>query len=862
MHHDEDMKGLWVGPQPPAEFLDEHLVPAPASISRPEWKPSSKGAKKIHELDLVSVLAPFCPSLALEDTHDTPGQAECAKVFRKADMNVFDKNDNPLKPVASDRAGNDDTSQTASSTAIPSTSTPGDPSPIISAGDVTSRLSSSPIAGMSQPNSTGQDGPQPTPSTTSEPSASTTAPPPSSPDPGSPDSDRRRLMDIFSKMQMFLELKNKTEDRHQDIFNAPRQEPNPKTKDPRRAGDKSVTPRGQVTSYAMTMFENSSRVFVFSVLIIQEEARFMRWDRSGVIFSERFNWLETDYLAEFFWRFNHMTPVQRGFDPTVTTPSEKEEQIARKAFQAVKDKTYKALLPTQNDPLRRFQVWDGADFHTVITGRAHVFPRTFPGRSTFGYVGVDLTDLASPTVVFLKDSWRLSVDGMVPEGKIYERLKEKNVTNLPDYRYGGDVPLDPTPPPPPPSPPPQEEGCSSTALPSPPTLPQPREVQKTLTQEYTKRKWAFWTGDIYEHTHHRIVLGKIGRPLNTFTSTKELCQVLFDALLCHWKAFKLARILHRDISAGNILIDEDGHGILIDWDLCRELEAGIIDARRRWQTGTPQFMSVEIFMVPFGRDHLLRDDLESFVHLLFHHVLKYRPTACGQNLYFPRVFTEVFDAFNLGPNGEATGGIERMSMLTGSIFPDKELQESSLPSALVDIMIESRSLFAPLYATAPPPKKAVGQALPSLQLFLDDVDEPVDININALAKAKAAQARAEQVEAQRRKAHQKLEKSIPLAQIFSQQLANAAGWAGDGPAMNQLPQAYNDPAYTGKRSTLGGHGTPTPCKKRRSDLIAGVEPDYGDPQTTKRIRRNDGSKSTPTSLKPLRKRKEPVVAEV
>lgn len=31
-------------------------------------------------------------------------------------------------------------------------------------------------------------------------------------------------------------------------------------------------------------------------------------------------------------------------------------------------------------------------------------------------------------------------------------------------------------------------------------------------------------------------------------------------------------MLHRDVSGGNILIDKDGQGMLIDWDLCIWLE--------------------------------------------------------------------------------------------------------------------------------------------------------------------------------------------------------------------------------------------------------------------------------------------------
>ena len=33
----------------------------------------------------------------------------------------------------------------------------------------------------------------------------------------------------------------------------------------------------------------------------------------------------------------------------------------------------------------------------------------------------------------------------------------------------------------------------------------------------------------------------------------------------------MANILHRDISAGNIMITEKGRGLLVDWDLSKSL---------------------------------------------------------------------------------------------------------------------------------------------------------------------------------------------------------------------------------------------------------------------------------------------------
>jgi RIO-like serine/threonine protein kinase len=45
--------------------------------------------------------------------------------------------------------------------------------------------------------------------------------------------------------------------------------------------------------------------------------------------------------------------------------------------------------------------------------------------------------------------------------------------------------------------------------------------------------------------------------------------VIFPA---HKQAYEWAKILHRDISAGNIILTDDGKGLLIDWDLCNRVE--------------------------------------------------------------------------------------------------------------------------------------------------------------------------------------------------------------------------------------------------------------------------------------------------
>jgi len=45
-------------------------------------------------------------------------------------------------------------------------------------------------------------------------------------------------------------------------------------------------------------------------------------------------------------------------------------------------------------------------------------------------------------------------------------------------------------------------------------------------------------------------------------------------LLAYNAAYYDAKILHRDISVGNIMISEGGGGFLIDWDMCVCVEEG------------------------------------------------------------------------------------------------------------------------------------------------------------------------------------------------------------------------------------------------------------------------------------------------
>ncbi|KAI9508735.1 hypothetical protein F5148DRAFT_979428, partial [Russula earlei] len=43
----------------------------------------------------------------------------------------------------------------------------------------------------------------------------------------------------------------------------------------------------------------------------------------------------------------------------------------------------------------------------------------------------------------------------------------------------------------------------------------------------------------------------------------------------HTEAYDKAKILHQDVSAGNILIALNGSGMLIDWDLSKKVDVNL-----------------------------------------------------------------------------------------------------------------------------------------------------------------------------------------------------------------------------------------------------------------------------------------------
>ncbi|KAH7887107.1 hypothetical protein F5I97DRAFT_1106621 [Phlebopus sp. FC_14] len=405
--------------------------------------------------------------------------------------------------------------------------------------------------------------------------------------------------------------------------------------------------RGQLTAYALAQFGLQFRNFAFSVLVMGSYARLMRWERAGAVVTRKFDYTKNpDILTEFFWRFSHMSPDQRGLDLTVSVADGLSTMDA--------DLIVEHLRLKAGTPLFRYQVPDGERTRSYFGPRPPCPSVSLIGRSTRA---LPVYDLEKQRLVYLKDTWRINADDIRPEGEVYKELHDANVPNIPPLECSGDL------------------------------------GYQTVTETLVSADWSCVRMPLTGHVHYRIVLGVVGRKLTTFKSTKELVQALLDALSAHWAAYEVAKILHRDISSGNIIITEDGRGLLIDWDLSKSLEE--LKRRRRDRTGTWQFMSAALLQDAEKR-HELQDDLESFVHVLAWTTVRYVRNRMSPDQR--RVYLKMYDE-NDSVHGKTVGGsIKAFRFKTQEYVSDITLAH---PSPLLDLLGTLSDVFTSRYAKPP-----------------------------------------------------------------------------------------------------------------------------------------------------------------
>ncbi|KAI0765468.1 hypothetical protein C8Q74DRAFT_1169001, partial [Fomes fomentarius] len=407
--------------------------------------------------------------------------------------------------------------------------------------------------------------------------------------------------------------------------------------------------RGQIMSYAKHVFRYQHRTALFFLFVNGNTFRMMRWDRSGVIVSEAEDYLrdlrKTRVLLELLYSFSKMSEEDQGLDTTaeLLLPNScgwRRMDALAHAHRSDLESTDREVPP--DDPQHATPVFTevrtffrdsiSTDFpryvlkvgnRRFLVGKPIFCASGMVSRGTRGYVALDWE---TQRFVFLKDAWRPYYKGLVQEGKTLQKLNEKEVPRVPTHVCDEDVPNQVT-----------ETSKYSVTGPY-------YEEHRAGSQEEQ--------GSELRHLHHyRLVVAEVCLPSTEFENARQLTNIMYDSIQAHCAAYTLCGIIHRDVSAGNILIlpkvvERSGkcrivrHGILSDWELSKKVE--ITHDMQPHRTGTWQFMARRCIDDPHAIVGV-PEEIESFLYVHLYHATRFLPTSIPPPI--SRFITAFFDGY-------------------------------------------------------------------------------------------------------------------------------------------------------------------------------------------------------------------------
>jgi Fungal protein kinase len=191
-----------------------------------------------------------------------------------------------------------------------------------------------------------------------------------------------------SRVEFFIEMKSVA-----DPFDDHPSESRPFV----RESGNSQTSLGQITIYATAILGVQYRTHVFSVIMVENYARLIRWDRSGTVVTEPIYYNKSPHLLDFLIHYGTADPQVRGHDSTVDQPTEDEIGDARTIVPELKDvESFLAITMPDQDQQRRF-----------IISSPECRPHILVGQWTRASIALD-TKLRRH--VLLKDSWRVLLE--------------------------------------------------------------------------------------------------------------------------------------------------------------------------------------------------------------------------------------------------------------------------------------------------------------------------------------------------------------------------------------------------------------------------------------------------------------------
>ncbi|TBU26673.1 hypothetical protein BD311DRAFT_698081 [Dichomitus squalens] len=324
------------------------------------------------------------------------------------------------------------------------------------------------------------------------------------------------------------------------------------------------------------------------------------------------------------------------------------------------------------------------DGRVYLIGKPITDPSGLIGRGTRGYVAVEWE---TQRFVFLKDAWRPYYADLEYEGDMLQKLNTAKVSCVPtlvchgrvegqeteasEYSpitghktsdeveaperdkskrriadlpsrakastSGGKA-----------RPPVKESGRGMT---SEPQMPEDQRDDKGTKRPLPGTKVEVSDGIGLRHMeHYRIVVAEVCLEVTSFLYGQQLARVIMHCINAHWQAVKKCDILHRDVSASNILIlptIKSGWiywtGVLSDWELSKFLSGAGKDlkARQPFRTGTWYFMSIRSVAYPH-RPLGIPDELESFLHVIIFLAVRLVHSNCGLHMVHAFI-TKYFD---------------------------------------------------------------------------------------------------------------------------------------------------------------------------------------------------------------------------
>ena len=247
----------------------------------------------------------------------------------------------------------------------------------------------------------------------------------------------------------------------------------------------------QLGSYAAFHIDSQLRTHSFLVLVINQYARLMRWDRGGVVFTERIYYNTEPELVEFFEYYNIASPEVRGSNLIV-------ENLSFDALSAI---------PGTTDEFKTFFLAVSLD---NINKTLHAQPHRYIIPSPFIWSSLPFErctrtssayDVQNKKYVYMKAFWRIiSNDNDINGARVYQELNRNGVRNIP---HGVDF-------------------CDFED-----------EYHQTETHSFAKQ---YWVPQEYQYSIscrrlHCLILDPQGTKLEDFTCSREMVRAIRAAII-------------------------------------------------------------------------------------------------------------------------------------------------------------------------------------------------------------------------------------------------------------------------------------------------------------------------------------------